>query len=110
MEMEDGDVGLDGVRVRPGARPKEVGLSEKDCRLDWHWDGKTKELTSESLWLPASLFLLWAGAGRLFQLEGALLLSGVDLCLRSVSKTDFPDGAEEGVCGGPMEDLRLPEE
>jgi hypothetical protein len=30
MDVEDGDVGLDGVRMRPGARPKEVGLSEKD--------------------------------------------------------------------------------
>lgn len=85
-------MGLDGVRMRPGARPKALGLSEKD---------------SESLRLPASLFLLWAGAGRLFQLEGALVLSGVDRCLRSVSKTDLPD---EGVSGGPVEDLRLPEE
>ena len=42
----------------------------------------------------------------MFQLEGALLPSGVDLCLRSVSKTDF----DKGVCGGPVEDLRLPEE
>ena len=31
--MDDGDVGLDGVRMRPGGRPKEVGLSEKDCEM-----------------------------------------------------------------------------
>lgn len=102
-------MGLDGVRMRPGARPKALGLSEKDWEigLDYDPDWKTKVLTSESLRLPASLFLLWAGAGRLFQLEGALVLSGVDRCLRSVSKTDLPD---EGVSGGPVEDLRLPEE
>jgi hypothetical protein len=66
-----------------------------------------KELTSESLRLPASLFLLWAGAGRLVQLEGALLPSGVDRCLRSVSKIDLPEEEDPGVCGGPVEDLRL---
>jgi len=74
--------------------------------LDYSPKDKDVQFTSESLRLPESLFLLWAGIGRLFQLEGALLLSGVDRCLRSASKTDL----DEGVCGGPMEDLRLSDE
>lgn len=64
-------------------------------------------LTSESLRLPASLLRRFAGAGRFAQLDGALFPSGVERCLRSVSKGDL---AEVGVWGGPREEALLPDD
>ena len=69
-------------------------------------NGKKKWDTSESLRLPASLFLLCAGAGLFDQLEGALLVRGVERCLLSASYGDF------GLFGvlGPREEALLPDE
>ena len=47
----------------------------------------------------------WAGGGFV-QLDGGAAVppSGWERCLLSLSNGDLP---EEGVCGGPVEDLRL---
>lgn len=55
---------------------------------------------SESLRLPASLFLRRAGVGRFDQLEGGAAPRGVERCLLSASNGDLPD---PGVCGGPLD-------
>jgi len=60
------------------------------------------KLTSPSLLLPASLFLRPAGVGRLVQLDGGPVKSGVDRCLLSESNGDLVDGV-----AGPLEGGRL---
>jgi hypothetical protein len=77
----EGEVGFDGVLFR-----------ENDCL-------KAAGLFSESLRLPASLFLRCGAGGRLVQLDGALLLSGVERWRRCVSNTD----CVLGVIGGPRD-------
>jgi len=58
--------------------------------------------TSESLRLPASLFLRPAGSGRLPHVDGGAVCSGVDLWRRSESRGDLTDGVI-----GPREGGRL---
>ena len=111
LDDVEGEVGFDGVRTRPLVLLlKELG-GPKDCGNNWV-SGRDKSNngkrwgTSESLRLPASLFLLCAGAGLFDQLEGALLARGVERCLLSASNGDF---GLFGVCG-PREEALLPDE
>lgn len=91
-DEDEGDTGLEGARARPlWAVRKDVGGPEYP--------------DSESLWLPASLFLR-CGRGRPAQLEGGAGTSGVDRCLFAVSNGDF---ADVGVDPGPLDEGRLAE-
>ncbi len=94
----EGEVGFDGVLFRENDCLKAAGLfysrvNEMITRDFWD------RLTSESLRLPASLFLRCGAGGRLVQLDGALLLSGVERWRRCVSNTD----CVLGVIGGPRD-------
>ena len=74
---------------------KKIRKTETKC-----WDYMKQ--TSESLRLPASLFLRPAGSGRLPHVDGGAVCSGVDLWRRSESRGDLTDGVI-----GPREGGRL---
>ena len=75
LDEVEGEMGFDGARTRPLVLLlKELG-GPKDCGKNWVSGSGLKNNgkkwgTSESLRLPASLFLLSAGAGLFDQLEG----------------------------------------